>query len=300
MRAYNSTYIEELEQRVHPRDGEKEFCMIEAYMDESGIHDGAHVCVIAGYWGTVKKWKKFENRWKAILRDANEPTLVEFHSTDFWHKDDSRKGVFARWSNQKADRFIDDLASCIVDAKIFPTFCSVVMDEWKKLNKNERRFLTGGRYDTKTHNWVTQGAPNKPYFWPFQVAILNPVLACPAGLHVHYTFDLNKQFKNYAVDLYALLKSDSSFTHRHKLGSLDMEIGEVAVGLQAADLLAYRQYKLAKTRLERGKPMPFESAPKLIKKLLTNIRDPRDLVFYDKHNLDIALRGLSPKLRGEQ
>jgi hypothetical protein len=79
-------------------------------MDESGIHDGAHVCVIAGYWGTVKKWKKFENRWKTILRDANEPTLVEFHSTEFWHKDDSRKGVFAKWSNQKADRFIDDLA----------------------------------------------------------------------------------------------------------------------------------------------------------------------------------------------
>jgi hypothetical protein len=74
--AYNSTYIEELAQRVHPRDGKKECCMIEAYMDESGIHDGAHVCVIAGYWGTVKKWKKFEDRWKTILHDANEPTLV--------------------------------------------------------------------------------------------------------------------------------------------------------------------------------------------------------------------------------
>jgi len=74
----------------------------------------------------------------------------------------------------------------------------------------------------------------------------------------------------------------------------------VAVGLQAADLLAYRQYKLAKTRLEHGRPMLFESAPKLIKKLLENIRDPRDLVFYDKHNLDIALRGLSPELRSNQ
>ncbi len=110
-------------------------------MDESGIHEGAHVCVIAGYWGTVKKWKKFENRWKAILRDANEPTLVEFHSVEFWNKNDKRRGVFARWSDDRADKFIDDLASCIVDAKVFPTACTVAMDDWNRLNGNERRFL---------------------------------------------------------------------------------------------------------------------------------------------------------------
>lgn len=51
--------------------------MIEAYMDESGIHEGAHVCVIAGYWGSQKKWKRFETRWREILRDANEPALKE-------------------------------------------------------------------------------------------------------------------------------------------------------------------------------------------------------------------------------
>jgi hypothetical protein len=24
--------------------------MLEAYMDESGIQDGAHICCVAGYW----------------------------------------------------------------------------------------------------------------------------------------------------------------------------------------------------------------------------------------------------------
>ncbi|MGC2328927.1 MAG: hypothetical protein WA604_19605 [Candidatus Sulfotelmatobacter sp.] len=118
-------------------------------------------------------------------------------------------------------------------------------------------------------------------------------------MHVHYTFDLNKQFKNYAADLYALLKSDTGFKHRHKLGTLDMKSGEAAVGLQAADLLAHRQYKLAKVRLDDGEPMPLEKIPRLIRKLLRNSRDRKDFVFYDKRNLDIALRGLSPELRGK-
>ena len=217
--------------------------MIEAYMDESGIHDGAHVCVIAGYWGSVKKWKKFEPWWAQILKDANEPTLTEFHSTDFWYANGKRKGVFSRWSDKKADKFLADLVECIVETKIIPTSAMLIVKEWDKLNRNEKMFLTGALYDKKAQHWVRTGAPNKTYFWPFQFAIANPALYCKPGLHVHYTFDLNKQFKNYAVDLFALIKSDPHFKYRHNIGALDFETGERAVGLQAADLLAYQTYK---------------------------------------------------------
>ena len=56
------------------------------------------------------------------------------------------KGVFARWSDIKADTFISNLTTCIVDSGIFPTSAILVADEWKKLNRDERIFVTGGRY----------------------------------------------------------------------------------------------------------------------------------------------------------
>jgi hypothetical protein len=38
--------------------------VIEAYLDETGIHDGAAFCVIAGYFGGPGQWKKFDNVWR--------------------------------------------------------------------------------------------------------------------------------------------------------------------------------------------------------------------------------------------
>jgi hypothetical protein len=271
--------------------------MVEAYMDESGIHDGAHVCVVAGYWGSEKRWIRFENQWSEILRTADEPTLKEFHSTDFWYSDGRRKGVFAKWTDRKADAFINDLADCIVDAKIIPTDATLVVDEWNKLNADERRFLTGGHYHPIEQKWATFGAPNKTYFLPFQFAIMNPALACSPGLHVHYTFDLHKQFKNHASDLFALLKLDTASAWTHRLGSLTMESSEVALGLQAADLFAYQSYKYAKNRIEHGKPIRIKDLPLLLRRLLTNMKDEHDFPFFDKHGIEQCLRNFPPELK---
>jgi hypothetical protein len=116
--------------------------MIEAYMDESGIHEGAHVCVVAGYWGLTKKWKRFESQWSQIIEGAKEPTLKEFHSTKFWYADGTRKGIFAQWDDSKAEEFVDDLVSCIVETNLFPTSAVLVIEDWKKLNKYDTTIWT--------------------------------------------------------------------------------------------------------------------------------------------------------------
>ncbi len=199
--------------------------MVKACMDESGIHEGAHVCVIGGYWGSAKKWARFELRWREIIKDTGESSLKEFHSTDFWYSDGRRKGVFARWSDIKADTFISNLTTCIVDSGILPTSAILVADEWKKLNRDERTFVTGGRYSPSTSQWIATGAPNRIYFLPFQFAIEYPAMHCSPGLHVHYVFDLNKQFKKHALDLYALMKNDPQIKARHCMGVLDFATG---------------------------------------------------------------------------
>jgi len=271
--------------------------MLEAYMDESGIHDGAHACVIAGYWGSKKKWRRFEKRWPEILKDANEPSLKEFHSTEFWNSKGKRHGIFADWSDAKADKFVGDLVACIVDTKIFPTSCTLVVEEWNKLNQNERRLLTGGRYDVDTDKWVRPGAPNKKYFWPFHLAVATPASHCQPGLTVHYVFDLNKQFKNHAVDLFALLKTDPTLNIRHRLGTLDMELSETAVGLQAADLFAYQTYQWSKERIKHTRPTNFKDLPVLLRRLITNLRGEDDFPFMDRDGLNVALDKLPKDMR---
>ena len=43
--------------------------MLQAYLDESGIHEGAHVCIVGGYFGGPGQWSKFGAEWKRVLED---------------------------------------------------------------------------------------------------------------------------------------------------------------------------------------------------------------------------------------
>jgi len=271
--------------------------MVEAYMDESGIHETAHVCAVGGYFGSVKKWERFECEWSDIIRSAGERTLKEFHSTDFWFADGTRKGVFAEWSDAKAETFIDDLVNCIVNSKIFPTTAVLMVQEWNKLNRDERTFLTGGRWHKTENYWLTQGAPNKTYFLPFQCAIANAAINCRPGLHVHYTFDLQKQFKTHAIELYALMKTDPNLNCRHRLGALDFEISEKAVGLQAADLLTYQTYKFGKQRIAVDAPLRISELPPLLRRLIRNQTQENDFPFFDAYGLQVALHNMPEHLR---
>jgi hypothetical protein len=273
--------------------------MVKACMDESGIHDGAHVCVVAGYWGSLKKWKRFEPRWKEIISSV-EPTLKEFHSVEFWNSTGGRKGAFAGWSDAKADKFIGDLADCIVDSGIYATSAVLVTEAWKKLNKDERSFLTGGYYHTVERRWLHPGAPNRIYFSPFLLALGNPAMGCAPGLHVHYIFDLNKQFRNHALTLFHLLKKDDQIRFRHRLGGIDFETSDKIVGLQAADLLVHQIYKFSKNQIGRNEPFPQEHLPPLLRKLISNAKAGGDqqFPFLDEQGLNMALQQIPAHMRG--
>ncbi|MBZ5573901.1 MAG: hypothetical protein LAO09_18705 [Acidobacteriia bacterium] len=274
---------------------------LESYMDESGIQDGAHACVVAGYWGSEKQWRKFEPRWRKIIRDADEPTLKEFHSNSFWRSDSTRKGVFAKWSNDKAEHFINDLLACIGDYRLYPAGFALDVSAWDKLNKNERMFLTGGRYDGKNERWVTPSAPNQTYYLPFQFCVVAPASTCKPHLKVHYFFDLNKQFKNHATDLFKHLKKDETVQCRDRMGELALPTSEAAPGLQAADLLAYQSYQFCKIRIARSEPIRMGELNPILQAALKNMRDDGDFRLFDEKGIRTeALKNLPSNLRSDQ
>jgi len=271
--------------------------MLEAYIDESGIHDTAHACVMAGYWGGENQWRRFERRWKKIIEDANTPGLKEFHAVEFWKrsKDGKRVGLYRDWTEEKAGAFLDSLLACIGEHRIFPTITTLVVSEWKKLTKDERIFLTGGRYDRHKREWVTFGAPNRTYFLPFQFCIVQPAEASRGDVTVNYVFDLNKQFKHYAADLYKLTKNDKKVKCRTRMGELSFLVGEDAPGLQAADLLAYEAYQYSRARTSKP-DQPIEMSA-TFQAAVRNKRNSTTFCFLNRQGLEVVLAKCPEHLR---
>jgi len=54
---------------------------LQAYCDESGIHDGAAHCLLVGFVGIAHTWRKFESEW------ARASGCVLFHGNRFFARD---------------------------------------------------------------------------------------------------------------------------------------------------------------------------------------------------------------------
>jgi hypothetical protein len=57
--------------------------MLSVFIDDSGTHDNAIVCVLAGFMSTAERWDVFSEEWKSVcLRD---PATPDFHMAEAWN-----------------------------------------------------------------------------------------------------------------------------------------------------------------------------------------------------------------------
>jgi hypothetical protein len=149
--------------------------MLHAYLDDSGTHDAAPVCVVAGYFAGESKWRNFEREWKAIL---DSERVSEFHATRFWGRDSKgqRLDDYAGWTDRRANQFLSKLLTVIVKRRISPIGSAVERAAWNLLPLDERRYLTGGVL--VADKFKTSGAPSKTYFLPFMFSLLAAARHC--------------------------------------------------------------------------------------------------------------------------
>ena len=122
--------IDEFAALVHPRNGHpKLFAMIEAYIDESGIHEGAKVCVVAGYFGGRGQWRRFESEWLRLLKGYDIP-LSDFHAKNLVKN--TRHATFLRSAGKLIRSF----------EKLHPIAVGVVVDDFMSLPVKQRMFFT--------------------------------------------------------------------------------------------------------------------------------------------------------------
>jgi hypothetical protein len=227
--------------RTHPlaiRHSTKRFAMIRVYMDDSGTHRDSPYCLIAGYWGGVNQWLKFERDWHGILTAYN---VHEFHAKEYWARDEKqqRVGPYKGWTDQRRKHFLFELLSVIGAYKLFPFAHGVRRSEWNKQSQPERQLLCGGH---------SLKAPDNPMFMAFRVCILRTISYCRPGVVMHFALDSNKNTDPWALICYGELKrllSQASDPAAKHMGDLTFADSVRALPLQAADLLAYEAYKYA-------------------------------------------------------
>jgi hypothetical protein len=249
--------------------------MLEGYFDESGIHEGAPFCVVAGYYGDRAQWEKFEGAWKTALAQEN---VAEFHAKVFFGPAPPKSRYYG-WDYSRRESFLSGLLDVIVESEINPIGASLVIEDWNRLSLDERRFMTGARYSMKLNKFLSSGAPGKPYFVPFQDCIGRVATRCSSGEKAHFFFALNHQFRGYAADVYALIKSHPLEFEAH-LGTIAFPTPLDAVHLQAADLLCY----LLKCYLPLRMKDEHAGIPSTLKRAITHLRSIKDLPIYHTAN----------------
>lgn len=227
--------ISEISRLVH---GEGDFVLFKSYMDESGIHGGSKVCVVAGFVASEKCCEGLEYAWRELLKRRH---VSVFHSKDFA----ASRGEFKDWIEPDKEDFVIDALATI--ARSMPESQGRIIGAAIKtaiffaLSLDERRWLTGGIVKP-SGKWIQSGAPTKPYFLPFQQCVVDATLASdPAGL-THFVFDRQKDFEPNAKRVFALMNQQHPAVSS-RLGDIVYTSKLRQVLLQLADFVAYESYQ---------------------------------------------------------
>jgi len=259
--------------------------MISVYVDESGIHDGAKVCLVAGYFGKPNAWVNFEVRWRKVLADAGIP-LEDFHALDLI---EHRKAFFGMERPQHKT-LIHALARTIAKYRIYPVAYGLILADFHAMSEPQKRFFTGATIDDKKKpgKLITDGCPSKPYFMPFLHFVKQTLSHTPADAKTDFYFGLDRPFYSYATEMFKMIQERPDKEYSAKLGDAHLPQAKDTPQLQAADFLCYTTYR---HMLERQAANEWNVAPsEPLKTLLTRQITRNDLVYFNHETIAEALQ----------
>jgi hypothetical protein len=245
--------------------------MLQAFVDESGIHDGAPFCVVAGYLGSARHWKHFEELGDPLRR--GKPSTRNVFARD---PQGNRVAPYTEWDEAKAETYFNELLRVITSVNIYPIGGIVDVAEFNKYSEEERAHLTGR--DRRSGRQTITGAPTKPYYLAFQEAIASSFHRLTrSDLQIHFTFDQHQQFAPLALEMFRYFKRPE-FPYASNMGDAIFASRNDATGLQAADLLSYCWFKRITERSQNRDIVRFVKAQKV-----------RSMTLFDKGMMDKLL-----------
>jgi Protein of unknown function (DUF3800) len=254
--------------------------MLKAYFDESGIHKGAPICVVAGFVATNKCCSDLSWKWRCLLDKYD----IEFfhareyakHSGPFRERPQrlfrTAKEIFAHhlplWDADCRRQFETDALAVIHESldrsdPLILVGAAINTKDFLALPLEHRRWLTGG-YMSAPKKWRRQGAPTKPYFLAFQQAVLDAVKFSQhsdasgrhlgTGENVHFVFDQQFEYERSARGIFNAMKR-SPLSIKDRIGDVVFTSKSRALPLQVADFVAYESFCFLVERLHRNRDL---------------------------------------------
>jgi hypothetical protein len=130
-------YVRDIARITLPRHSiDGGLCMLSAYFDDSGTHDGSDIIVYACFIGTENEWGVLEPAWKAKRDEPlpGKPPLRKFHMTDCI----SGYGEFRNYSVEERELVIEGFHDIILASNVIGRAIGLSRHDWD-------RQITGGQ-----------------------------------------------------------------------------------------------------------------------------------------------------------
>jgi hypothetical protein len=212
-----------------------------SYADESGLEGNPPYCLLAGYIASPNQWNLFNHEWKEVLREFG---VSSFHAKDFFpFKARKHHKEYENWSEKKAKLFIYGITEAIKNHGIHSLGCAVDVSAFNTFTIGERRFLTGGIWDSARGTFTHLGKPSAPYFAAFQYFVREALNRTPSNAKLHLIFHYQSAMEPKAHEIVAeMIAMPQLMPGSEKLVGIEYHYSIEEPQLQAADLYTYGWY----------------------------------------------------------
>ena len=181
------------------------------------------------------------------------------------------------------EEFLDELLDIISRYKIWPVTSAVVAEDWNALTFDERRYLSGVVFGQGKYR--KGGAPTKPYFVAFLLAVQCVAAYCDAGHTVDLVMDGSDALNGYGEVYFQELRASHN-RNAARLGTIQAGDSRILPGLQAADLLAYLTQRFCRKNPVPGQGLEDDTP---LGRAVKKARDPKDFKLFNGAAFDLLL-----------
>ncbi len=217
-RQENPTGLDSLWWVMHQSDEKsRQTAVVTCYLDESGMHDGAPIAVVAGLLLDKSKFGTFDEKWKTMLADHSiTPPL---HMKEFRRP----KGRLANISNENRRTLFSEVVTVINKHKIYSVAATLTTEQF-------------GKYFTRQFRREAMSVYGMCFILCAQ---MNHMLAMKNhyGERIAFLMDSGNQYANHVRGAHAAMQEEE--WKAMQVGSLTFDKDERWSPLQGADVIAW-------------------------------------------------------------
>jgi hypothetical protein len=209
--------------------------MLSAYFDESGVdRPKSAALTVAGYISTDEMWSKFQVEWQAMLDDEG---VKRFHMTDL----ESLLGEFNRskgWTEERKRAVIQRAHKIINTHTLTDIEFSLIWSDYDEVMATHRGKNPPSAYAVLVNACLKQSGD-----WAKANGYVEPI---------NYIFEHVVEGAGWVLDSYQKADKDPKAAEAFSFGSFTYGCWQKYNQLQAADVIAYEQWKQMENRIVNG------------------------------------------------